>query len=89
MLTVPAKLRTMIVVFVPARLMHHMFALGHDLIAVFEGCLTEITGLVDIHISNAHVNAPDILHHIFTFEQQIADVRYCKLEYHINKHEYE
>ena len=89
MLTVLAKLWTVIVVLVPTRLVHHVLALGHHLVAIFKRSFTEITGLVDIHISHAHIDASDVLHDILTFEQPVSYIRYNELEHHIYEHKYE
>ena len=78
-----AVFRTMVAVLIPTALMHHMMALRHDLLPLYEGRLTEVTGLRNHDVSNAHITT-HILQYILLFENPVLDIRHDELEYHIN-----
>ena len=72
-LTMASVFRTVVLIFVPARLMHRMFTLRHDLVARLKGSLTQIAVLgyqctIDTHL------ATTIDSHILILEVAVTDI---------------
>ena len=75
-----AMLRTVILVLIPAVLVHGVLTLGNDFIPLFEWCFTEVTGLRHHLTAEAHlVTTIDI--DILLLKELEADIGLQQLEH--------
>ena len=75
---VAAIFGAMVLVLVPAGLVHRVLALHHHLFAFFEGSLAQVAGLCDRLVADDHFTA-GMANHVFLQEHPVTDVWHNEL----------